>query len=89
MVTILWTFAKGGDLNRKANDSHQVFNGYERPQDGSDSQSFTFTCLDQLWVKNRIQIEVHMKSVKIWPSSYTLPFKSFFFFKEIIFYSVI
>lgn len=42
------TFAVGRNLHRQADDSHQVLNGHQRPQDGPDSESFTLACLDQL-----------------------------------------
>lgn len=42
------TFAIGGELHREADDSHQVFNGDQRTQDGPDPQSLTLAGLDQL-----------------------------------------
>lgn len=46
------TFAKGGDLHRQADDSHQVLYGHQGPQNGPDPQSFTLTSLDQLQMQN-------------------------------------
>ena len=46
--TLHLTFAVGRDLHRQADDSYQVLNGHQRPQDGPDSESFALACLDQL-----------------------------------------
>lgn len=43
------TFAICGELHREADDSHQVFNGDQRTQDGPDPQSLTLAGLDQLY----------------------------------------
>lgn len=48
MFSQVFTFSKRRDLNRKADDSHQILNRDQRPQDGPDPQSLTLTSLDQL-----------------------------------------
>ena len=42
------TFSKGGDLQRQADDPHQVLDGDQRPQDGPDPQRLSLPRLDQL-----------------------------------------
>lgn len=44
----VFTFSKRRNLKRKADDAHQILNGDQRPQDGPNPQSLTFTSLDQL-----------------------------------------
>ena len=48
LVSRVVTFSKTRNLNRKADDSHQILNRDQRPQDGPDSQSLTLSSLDQL-----------------------------------------
>lgn len=43
---VLRTFAQGGDLQREADDAHEVVQGHEGAQDGADPQSFAFAGLD-------------------------------------------
>lgn len=49
-LSIKWTltFSKRRDLYRQADDPHQILYLDQRPENGSDPQSFTFSCLDQL-----------------------------------------
>lgn len=44
----LLTFSQVGHGEWNADDSHQVFNRNQRPQNGSDTYRFTFTSVDQL-----------------------------------------
>lgn len=44
----VFTFSKRRNLNRKADDTHQILNGDQRPQDSPDPQSLALTSLDQL-----------------------------------------
>lgn len=48
MFSQVFTFSKRRNLNRKADDSHQILNRDQRPQNGPDPQSLTLTSLDQL-----------------------------------------
>lgn len=42
------TFVGDGHFERYANDSHKVFSGHQRAQDGTNTQSFTFPLVDEL-----------------------------------------
>lgn len=42
----LHTFAQGGDLQREANDAHEVIQGHKGTQDGTDPQGLALAGLD-------------------------------------------
>lgn len=42
----LLTFRQAGHGEWNADDPHQVFNRYQRPQNGSDTDRFTFASMD-------------------------------------------
>lgn len=42
------TFVNHRHFQRDADDAHQICSGNQRAQDGSDTQCFTFTRIDQL-----------------------------------------
>lgn len=42
------TFSQAGRGEWNADHAHQIFNGDQRPQNGSDSDGLTFTSIDQL-----------------------------------------
>lgn len=43
------TFIDNRHFKWNTDDANQVFSGYQRAQDSTDSQSLTFTFIDQLW----------------------------------------
>lgn len=43
-----WRETEGG-----ADDALEMVDGHQRPQDGSDAESFSFTTFDQLWKQSR------------------------------------
>ena len=53
------TFSKRRNLHWQANDSNQVLNGHQRPEDCSDPQSLTFTCLNELGTATQT-IQIHV-----------------------------
>lgn len=42
------TFVGDGHFERYADNSHKVFSGHQRAQDGTNTQSFTFPLADEL-----------------------------------------
>lgn len=44
----VFTFSKRRNLNWEADDTHQIFNRDQRPQDSPDPQSLALTSLNQL-----------------------------------------
>lgn len=42
----LRTFAQGGDLQREADDAHEVVQGHKGAQDGADPQGLALASLD-------------------------------------------
>lgn len=46
LVSSVVTFSKTRNLNRKADDSHQILKRDQRPQDSPDPQSLTLSSLD-------------------------------------------
>lgn len=50
-VLLTSTFVNDGHFERYADDSHQVFSGHQRAQDGTNAQSFAFSLVDELMEK--------------------------------------
>lgn len=48
MISEVFTFPKRRNLNRKADDSYQILNRDQGPQNGPDPQSLSLTSLNQL-----------------------------------------
>lgn len=47
-VLVAYTFVGDGHFERYANNSHKVFSRHQRTQDGTNTQSFTFTLVNEL-----------------------------------------
>lgn len=45
---LVGTFVDDGHFERYADDSYKVFSGHQRAQDSTNTQSFTFSLVDEL-----------------------------------------